>query len=69
MQGAVLRAVRLIGTSHQFGPSWIRVLIYESMIYRVSWSLPMSAQFLTLVRAVPASGKCLHAACMLKSVI
>ena len=56
--------VALSGTSHQFGPSWIRVLIYESMIYRVSWS--MSVQCLALVRAVPASGKCLHAACMLK---
>ena len=36
--------VALIGTSHQFGPSWIRVLIYESMIYRVSWTLPMSVR-------------------------
>ena len=43
--------------------TWIRVLIYESMVYRVSWSLTMSVQCLTLVRAVPASGTCLHEAC------
>ena len=39
------------------------------MIYRVSWSLTKSVQCLTPVRAVPASGTCLHAACMLKSLI